>query len=294
MLEVTCLTIAYRPGYVDTMVQALKAQTLDPKNWEWILVDDLWERRHDAVARHINGAFQFQHLPPREIHPYSATGIAINTGLAWGQGKLVYFMADYMYPNPRCLQRHWEIYQEFGPKVYISGPIIDGITIEGRSVWGLSRETQSTGWPVGVKVGDEVMGYTEHMPALQVDIQDHAELLTPDNMISVWKKPFAPLWPAAPGLDWRMGGLLLKSRAVARDLLRFQGPPGSWYAGRNDSAGLELLRASGGLEEEPKGKHGGLEVNWEQRMRDLGACYLVDQQAPAMLLPHPTRKREHV
>lgn len=297
MPDVTVLTIAYRPGYIDTMVQALQAQSLDRERWEWVLVDDLWAQRKEAVARHINGAFNFQHMPPREIKPYSATGIAINTGLAAARGKLVYFMADYMYPHPECLWRHWYIYTFCGPpeyKVLISGPIIDGITCQGLSVWGLTPETLSKAWPVAVRVGDEVISYNEHMPALPVDIKDRAEVYTEDKAISIWAKPFIPQWPATPGLDWRMGGFLLESRARAPDLFEFHGPACSWFAGRNDSADLELLKASGGLEEEPPGKHGGLETNWEQRMRDMGACYLVDQQAPAMILPHPTRKREFV
>ena len=42
MVDVTVLTIAYRAGYIDTMVQALQAQTLDKSRWEWVLVDDRW------------------------------------------------------------------------------------------------------------------------------------------------------------------------------------------------------------------------------------------------------------
>ena len=45
MPDVTVLTITYRTGYIDTMVQALRAQSLEPDRWEWVLVDDLWERR---------------------------------------------------------------------------------------------------------------------------------------------------------------------------------------------------------------------------------------------------------
>ena len=74
MVNVTVLTIAYRAGYIDTMGQALKAQTLSKDLWEWLLVDDRWADRHEAVADYIGDAFDYRHIPPREILPYARGG----------------------------------------------------------------------------------------------------------------------------------------------------------------------------------------------------------------------------
>ena len=294
MIDVTVLTIAYKPGYIDTMAQALKDQTLDHDRWEWILVDDICDKRREAVRELVGSNMHFLHIPPREIKPYSATGIAVNTGLAQARGKLVYFMADYMYPHPSCLERHWQIYQEFGPKVFISGPIIDAITQAGRSLFAVDPAKASKQWEQTILIGDELSIAMEGLPSLTVGLKEGFNLLTEDNALSIWAQPFTAQWPAAPGVDWRMGYVSLEARGLAPDLLKHYGAPTWWWAGRNDSADLKLLLESGGLDEGPPGKHGGLEVIWQQRMKDMGASYLIDQRAPAMLLPHPTRKREFV
>ncbi|GAG63016.1 unnamed protein product, partial [marine sediment metagenome] len=63
--KITVLTIIYRPGYIDSMVAALEAQTF--REFEWVLVDDLYEQRKDLVKDYIGGAFPLTHIPPRKI-----------------------------------------------------------------------------------------------------------------------------------------------------------------------------------------------------------------------------------
>ena len=291
--QVSVITITWRPGYIDTMVQALQAQTLDKDRWEWILVDDLHQVRRSAVARYIGDSIRFQHLPPREIKPYSATGIAINTGLAAARGELVYFMADYMYPHPTCLERHWDIYARFGPKVLISGPLIDEITFFGKSIWGQDWNTYSEPEKLTVKVGERLVVYKEHLPPFKIKMKPEWEYPTADNLISIWAEPFSPHWPEAPGIDWRMGSIS-PNLYKGSDVRVHPNDPNWWWGGRNDSGPLKLLLESGGLEETGDGRHGSLDTEWTQRMMDLGALYLVDQRAPALILPHPMRKRETV
>lgn len=290
--QVTVLTITYRPGYIDTLVQALCDQTMDRRLWEWVLVDDLHELRHDLVAQLVGGAFSYKHLPSREIRPYSATATAINTGLAVAEGDLVYFMADYSYPHPTCLERHWEIYSRFGPRVFISGPLIDGVTCSGHSVYGRTPETAATPQELTVKVGDTLITYNEHLPPIPLAIKPGFEQPTNDNLISIWKEPFHPVWPKAPGMDWRMG--FITPNVVGPDLWVHTGEQQWWWGGRNDSAPLALLRQAGGLEETNEWQHGNLDVELQQRMIGLGAFYLVDRRAPCFILPHPSRKRESV
>ena len=137
--KVSVLTIGYRPGYVDTLVESLVNQTMPKDEWEWVLVDDIWELRKDAVRDHIQGRINYLHLPSKEIKEHAATATAINTGLAVAQGELVYFMADYCYPHHQCLERHWYIYQKYGPRTIISGPLVDGITMWGSSLFKIGR-----------------------------------------------------------------------------------------------------------------------------------------------------------
>lgn len=290
--KISVVTITYKPGYIDTLVQALRDQTLDRSQWEWVLVDDICHLRREAVAEEINGAFSYKHLPSREIKPYSATATAVNTGLAVAEGELVYFMADYSYPHPTCLERHWEIYSRFGPKAFISGPIIDGITYSGRSLYGKTPQTTAGPVQLTVKVGVELITYNEHMPPIPIGIKPGFEHPTMDNLISIWLEPFRPIWPETPGKDWRMG--FITPNVIEEDLYLHTGEKKWWYAGRNDSAPLALLRQAGGLEETNQWQHGNLDIELQERMANLGGFYLVDRRAPCFILPHPTRKRESV
>lgn len=289
-MDVTVLTITYRPGYIDTMFEALLVQTLDKAKWEWVLVDDLYSLRHEAVARHINGRANLVHLPPREVKPYSATAIALNTGLAAAHGELVYFMADYMYPHMTCLERHWDIYQRHGPKVLISGPIIDLITFFGASIWEGAPPTPRT-----VQVGADFITYEEHCPPIAWPrLKNNWSEAVPDNLISIWVEPYFLPWPKSFGVDWRMGYIRKFSWEPWLCAADLSSPEGRnwWWAGRNDSAPLQLLRDAGGLEEKKQSQHGGLEVELAQRMFTMGAVHLIDLQAPAMHLEHLSRKPE--
>lgn len=284
-VKVTVLTITWRPGYIDTMAQALFSQTMPKENWEWILVDDLSEIRHEAVANFVQDKIpNFLHLPPREIKPYSATATAVNTGLAQAQGELVYFMADYTYPHPRCLERHWEIFQRYGPKVLTIGPLVDGITLQGKSVFQGAPPVWLT-----VKVGDKLIQYWEHLPPVDWPLKPDFEQVRPENYISIFKKPFRPVWPQNLPPDWRLGQVCQVSVAPnVYETFDFHW----WWGGRNDSASLAMLREVGGLEEANQAQHGGLEVEMVQKMMARGCRLLVDRKVPCYILPHPIRKRE--
>ena len=289
----TVLTITYRPGYIDTMTQCLVEQNLPRDRWEWVLVDDLHSVRHELVAAYVPKEINLRHMPPREIRMESATAIAVNTGLAVARGKLVYFMADYMYLHPTCLERHWDIYQKHGPDVFISGPIVDLITY-----FGASTAHGAPAMPRTIKVGDAFVTYEEHSPPLAWPLlKENWSQLIPENLISIWQYPMVLYWPRKPGKDWRISSLknlVPIGRSVCQadssDLTSHK----HWWAGRNDSASLDLLRRAGGLDESQAGQHGGLENLLAQNMVDLGGRYLIDLQSPAMHLEHRSRKPEVV
>ena len=215
----------------------------------------------------------------------------MNTGLAAARGKLVYIMADYMYLHPRCLERHWAIYQEYGPKVFISGPLVDDFVYHGWSWW-----QHRAGRKTVVTVGDRQVTYEERLPPIHVPIRPRTDS---PNLLSIWRWPVQVEWPEPPGkrpIDWRMA--VVGKHAVGPDVYqadRSGNDPNFesyWWCGRNDSAPLELLLSAGGLDESQDGVHGGLEAQLAQRMLNQGARYLFDNLAPAAILPHPSRKAE--
>lgn len=279
------VTITWRPGYIDSIVQALRAQTMPPNDWEWVLVDDLFELRKGLVREHIGGAFSYQHLPPREITEYSGTAIAFNTGLAAARGDLLYLMSDYLYPAPCCLERHWYVYQKYGPKVIISGPLLDGITSQGMSVWrGAPPVRHAT------RIKDTVKVIFEHSPPIFWPLKQDIERPTKDNLLSIFRTPFVPKWPAVLLPDWRTG-------AVANVKLEpevYECTSGSqwWWAGKNDSAPTALVREAGGLDESKRGQHGGLDTILAAKLTEMGCRFLVDISAVCVQLPHPFRKPE--
>lgn len=284
-MKVSVITITYRPGYIDTITQALRNQTMPKDDWELVLVDDLWEIRKEIVARHIGNAFNFTHIPPREIKDYSATAIAINTGIVHAKGDLLYFSADYMYPHPRCLERHWEIFEKFKPGVLISGPLLDGINTKNQSVWLEAQPVETT-----VEVDGKPITYHEHSPAISWPMKPDSHLVQPENLISIWAEPFIPNWPETCPPDWRLGWI--GNFQIDNNLYVNARGPTWWWLGRNDSGSREVLMAVNGMNETLDGLHGGLDTEITFRLMELGCFHLVDSEAPAYVLPHPRRKKE--
>jgi hypothetical protein len=59
--------------------------------------------------------------PPHQIKEGYAYPSACNSGLRYARGRLVYFMNDYVQVSPDTLQRHWDIYEKWGPSALICG-----------------------------------------------------------------------------------------------------------------------------------------------------------------------------
>lgn len=283
MVKVSVLTITYRPGYILELLQALTRQTLPPDQWEWVLVDELAHRREQAVRDYVGDTVNLVYIP-LEPSPMTNTVKAFNLGFHHARGELIYCLADYVFPHPRALERHWGIYEKYGPRVIISGPLIDGITITGSSVFTGARPVMHT-----VLVGGRPITYPEHLPTILLKLKPDYLAPRPENLLSIFQDPFVPTWPQRLATDWRMSQMAEVS--LERDVYECFSPAW-WYAGRNDSAPVAMLKAAGGLVESRPGFHGGMEVELAARMMALGARYLVDRVAPAYILPHPTRKPE--
>lgn len=116
-MKVTVITATYR---VDDMLErqaaCLEDQTLD--DFEWVVVDDHYAERVPPET-----SFPLTFVPPREMKDMFAPASAWNTGFLYANGDLAYFLNDYMLLTPRVLERHWGLFERYGPAVLISGPI---------------------------------------------------------------------------------------------------------------------------------------------------------------------------
>lgn len=123
-MKVTVITATYR---VDDMLErqaaCLEDQTLD--DFEWVVVDD-----HHADRVPPETSFPLTFVPPREVKDVFAPASAWNTGFLYANGDLAYFLNDYMLPTPKVLERHWELFERYGPAVIISGQIVPPSTQE--------------------------------------------------------------------------------------------------------------------------------------------------------------------
>jgi len=288
--KISVLTFIYRPGYIDSSLEALKAQTF--KDFEWVIVDDLWHQRKDMVREYVGDSLLLKHVPPRIISPYFAGNVAVNTGLIHAEGELIYLMADYMYIHPRTLERHWEIYRQYGPKVIISGPLIDAIVDSGKSV--LEGEP-----PRLVKIRNdegELVDYYEPSPPISWPLKDDYEEPTAENLISIFKVPFEPEWRETLACrvyppDWRIGTI---SKTKIAEGLYENDDNNWWWGGKNDSAPLEALLGVNGMDETWDGRRGGSDGDTARRLMEYGCRYLVDREVPGYMLPHPCRPRANI
>jgi glycosyltransferase involved in cell wall biosynthesis len=111
-----------RLGGLDVTRRGLLDQTF--RDFELILVDYHYERRHAAVRRYFRSCpFPIIHIPPRVLDaPYPDSGQAYNTGLRLARGELVLLWGDYTYGYPEWLADHWRCYEHFeGRRTLIGG-----------------------------------------------------------------------------------------------------------------------------------------------------------------------------
>lgn len=124
MPAITVLTVTGRDLYRKENADYLKAQIF--KDFEWILVDDLFSETYPKMLEYvgIDSKFPFTHIQPKKIVNTFSPGAAMNDGLVRVTGELVVFKADYMMMHPTCLQRLWDTHCKY-PKAMLSGRCIE-------------------------------------------------------------------------------------------------------------------------------------------------------------------------
>ena len=131
-MKITVVTHTFRRNeLLQSQAVFLAASDFPKTEMEWIIVDDHYEDRHEWVMA-LQPGCPILHIPPRILsETFDAIG-AWNTAFIYAQGELVHIMADYMLPTAKLLSRHWALYQQYGPRVHIMGPLAD------YSAWGVA------------------------------------------------------------------------------------------------------------------------------------------------------------
>ena len=126
-IKVSVVTPTFRAwNMLERQAQWLAKVDFPQDQFEWVIVDDLYEQRREWVAS-FKTAFPIHHMAPRFLNTqFDAVG-AINTGFLHARGELLYLLVDYVEPSSSAIRRHWELYQEYGPKVVVMGPLYDAL-----------------------------------------------------------------------------------------------------------------------------------------------------------------------
>ncbi len=115
--KISVVVPTMRCGGLDVTLDGLGKQGF--RDFELVLVDKVWDRRHEDVERTAKkmGVENLQHVAPRKIldrisEPFSFCSYA-NTGLLYAHGELACFMADYTWVPPNWLDWYWRFHQKY-------------------------------------------------------------------------------------------------------------------------------------------------------------------------------------
>ena len=113
--RVTVVTITTRNLYLKHQVEGLAKQSFT--DFDWIIIaDDV-----DEIQAVVQSApFPVHVFPPLRPSPYKAPSHALNSGVAYSRGELLYLMLDYVIPMPNSIERHWYIH-EHQPHTFVTG-----------------------------------------------------------------------------------------------------------------------------------------------------------------------------
>lgn len=117
---ISVITVTNRAGGIDINYSALKRQTF--KDWEWVLVDTLYEERKEAVKIYTKEDKRVRHVKQRTKEALARTWLnhAENQGIRESKGELIVFLQDYIHIKPDALEKFYLQYKA-NPKHFVSG-----------------------------------------------------------------------------------------------------------------------------------------------------------------------------
>src|SRR5882672_4507169 len=107
MPKLSVVVFTCRPGGIDVLLKSLQFQTF--RDFELVLVDALYSRRHELVADMFGAAgIPLIHTPPRTREfPYDAIPPACNAAIVKAMSPVLLCMTDYTWVPPKALEIHW-------------------------------------------------------------------------------------------------------------------------------------------------------------------------------------------
>lgn len=262
--EVSVLSTAFRPGGIDVLLAGMRDQT--HRDFEVILVDRRYERRHEEVmALAAEYGVSLLHVPEhRRNGKWVSFASAWNTAIALSRGRVVIFLADWMYTPPGWIEGHLAALG--GQRRYVSGsyrfvPLPELV---------LKRpydfEAAVRAWEAGFEC-------TEESPVARGEILDEMYPLKAGRFQTVWL-------PHLMSLPVRHQDLRMTD-------LRRTGGSGlgnGWLHIKNDSVSRDVLLELNGLDERLERGRGPLDIDLQNRLvasnvelwwaPEVSVCYL--------------------
>ena len=110
--KISVIVVTARMGCLDVLVHGMMNQTMPRDDHEVIIVDSCYTKRSEYVySGALPNNFRYERLPDVAVS-YDAC-FANNFGLRLANGELIIFFSDLNWPEPRFLERHWQIYTNF-------------------------------------------------------------------------------------------------------------------------------------------------------------------------------------
>lgn len=118
--KISLMNITNRHGGIDVLWANMRRQTF--KDWELVLCDALWREREKEVKKYINDP-RLKYLRQMDLAPGALTGLAHadNQAFANCDGELIVCLQDYVWINPRGLEKYWHAHKAYDGKILITG-----------------------------------------------------------------------------------------------------------------------------------------------------------------------------
>jgi len=104
--------------------QATALKFSEFRDFEWVVVDDLYDDRKELLTEAVGGEFPLTHTNTPDRKPYFNTVEALHTAIRHSRGELIFWMIDYVFIHKETLGRHWKLYQEY-PNAFFSGRSVE-------------------------------------------------------------------------------------------------------------------------------------------------------------------------
>lgn len=162
-MKISVITVTKRYGGIDLMYTNLRKQT--EKDFEWILVDELYDMRKKEVADYVSG-ITLKHIKPRKKRENFVWNLAkaYNDALRVAEGELLVVVDDFIWMPHDSLERFWRAYKAQGDALYTGtgnkAPFPPIVSPEGKiSLW----ERPYTEKPQGVIEQDTRIDGRKHL-----------------------------------------------------------------------------------------------------------------------------------